>query len=58
MNLQEVKIPKWKKKEDLFKTQSFDVSLVELGKNGAFLNAKEIQKKIDSPVKVKSCTAK
>lgn len=52
MDLQERKISKWKEKEELFKEQSFDSSLAELGVNGAFLNAKEIikEKKVEEKI--------
>lgn len=49
MYLKERKLPKWKEKEELFKTQNFDASLAELGKNGAFINSKEIDEKLKSP---------
>ena len=52
MMFTERKIPKWKEKEEKFKNQSFDDSLVELGANGAFLNAKKIDKKLASPTKL------
>lgn len=50
--LTERKIPKWKEKEERFKNQSFDASLEALGANGAFLNAKKIEKTIASPTEV------
>lgn len=52
MDLQERKISKWKEKEELYKEQSFDSSLAELGVNGAFLNAKEIikEKKVEEKI--------
>lgn len=45
MNLQETKKPKWKVRDELNKSQSFDSSLAELGINGEFLKAKKITEK-------------
>ncbi|WP_159038395.1 hypothetical protein [Brumimicrobium mesophilum] len=56
MYLKENKIPKWKVKEELIKTQSFDSSLAELGTNGEFLNAKKVSKKLNKVIP-DSCTA-
>ena len=53
MMLTERKIPKWKEKEEKFKNQSFDDSLEALGANGAFINAKKVEKTIASPTKMK-----
>lgn len=52
MELTERKIPKWKEKEDFFKNQSFDDCLETLGINGAFINAKKIEKALKSPTQV------
>lgn len=49
MMLKESKIPKWKEKENKFKSQSFDDSLEALGANGAFINAKQVNQAIVSP---------
>lgn len=54
MNLQETKKPKWKEKKEKFKNHSFDDALAKLGINGAFLNAKAIEKPLKSPT-AKSC---
>ena len=49
MDLQEVKIPKWKNKKELFKKQTFDAALTELGKNGSFINPMEVEQQLKSP---------
>ncbi|PKR79986.1 hypothetical protein CW751_12230 [Brumimicrobium salinarum] len=49
MELQELKKPIWKIKQEKRKQVSFDEAFEQLGANGEFLNAKKIKKEIISP---------
>ncbi|PWH86923.1 hypothetical protein [Brumimicrobium oceani] len=61
MELQVRKIPKWKIKQELNKTQSFDSSLAELGTKSELLAAQTVSEELKNPSSKKdevkgSCT--